>query len=252
MFETLTNLTDLAPGELMLCIGAIFLAAIVRGFAGFALSALIMASIVTIIPPIQLIPICFLLESTASMMMFRGGRKDADMRIVWGLAISASLGAPIGLYATTTLPVGTSKLVALVLLITLATLQLLKVRIAFLATRPGLYISGLMAGIATGLASIGGMVVALYVLSQDKAAKTMRASLVIYLSITMFTSLVYLLYYGMLDMTAVTRGLVFVPAVIAGVVTGSWLFRPALENFYKRFCLVLLLSLALISLTRAL
>ena len=252
MIETLANMTELAPGELILCTGAIFVAAIVRGFAGFALSALIMASVVTILPPVELIPVCFLLEATASLMMFRGGIKEADMRIVWGLAISSAVGSPIGLYATTTLPVDTSKLIALTLLIVLAALQLFKVRIPLLATRPGLYFSGLTAGIATGLASIGGMVVALYVLSQEKAARTMRASLVMFLAITMFTTLIYLLYYEVLDMMAARRGLVFAPVVIAGVLAGSWLFRPSLEGFYKRFCLVLLLSLAGVSLVRAL
>ncbi|MCO5132963.1 MAG: sulfite exporter TauE/SafE family protein [Phyllobacteriaceae bacterium] len=245
-------MTELAPGELILCTGAIFVAAIVRGFAGFALSALIMASVVTILPPVELIPVCFLLEATASLMMFRGGMKEADMRIVWGLAISSAVGSPIGLYATTTLPVDTSKLIALTLLIVLAALQLFKVRIPLLATRPGLYFSGLTAGIATGLASIGGMVVALYVLSQEKAARTMRASLVMFLAITMFTTLIYLLYYEVLDMMAARRGLVFAPVVIAGVLAGSWLFRPSLEGFYKRFCLILLLSLAGVSLVRAL
>jgi len=252
MIETLANMTELAPGELILCTGAIFVAAIVRGFAGFALSALIMASVVTILPPVELIPVCFLLEATASLMMFRGGMKEADMRIVWGLAISSAVGSPIGLYATTTLPVDTSKLIALTLLIVLAALQLFKVRIPLLATRPGLYFSGLTAGIATGLASIGGMVVALYVLSQEKAARTMRASLVMFLAITMFTTLIYLLYYEVLDMMAARRGLVFAPVVIAGVLAGSWLFRPSLEGFYKRFCLILLLSLAGVSLVRAL
>ena len=252
MIETLANMTELAPGELILCTGAIFVAAIVRGFAGFALSALIMASVVTILPPVELIPVCFLLEATASLMMFRGGMKEADMRIVWGLAISSAVGSPIGLYATTTLPVDTSKLIALTLLIVLAALQLFKVRIPLLATRPGLYFSGLTAGIATGLASIGGMVVALYVLSQEKAARTMRASLVMFLAITMFTTLIYLLYYEVLDMMAARRGLVFAPVVIAGVLAGSWLFRPSLEGFYRRFCLVLLLSLAGVSLVRAL
>ena len=252
MIEILANMTELAPGELILCTGAIFVAAIVRGFAGFALSALIMASVVTILPPVELIPVCFLLEATASLMMFRGGMKEADMRIVWGLAISSAVVSPIGLYATTTLPVDTSKLIALTLLIVLAALQLFKVRIPLLATRPGLYFSGLTAGIATGLASIGGMVVALYVLSQEKAARTMRASLVMFLAITMFTTLIYLLYYEVLDMMAARRGLVFAPVVIAGVLAGSWLFRPSLEGFYRRFCLVLLLSLAGVSLVRAL
>lgn len=252
MIEFLSQTTQLAPAELLIAAGAIFIAALVRGFAGFALSALIMAGVATIIPPPQLIPVCFLLEATASLMMFRGGLKNADMRIVWGLAIFSAIGVPIGLSLTTTIPVEASKLTALSLLILLAVLQLFKVRLAFLATSAGLYASGLAAGIATGLASIGGMVVALYVLSQDKPAGSMRGSLVMFLFIGMFTSLIYLLWFDLLDRTALSRALAFSPLVVSGVLIGSWLFRPSLEGFYKRFCLVLLLGLSAISLLRVL
>jgi len=250
MIETLSDFTLLAPEHLILCAGAIFIAAVVRGFAGFALSALIMASLVVIIPPVDLIPVCFMLEATASLLMFRGGLRDADMRIVWGLVIGSAVGLPIGLSLTTTVPVETSKLIALVLLILLAAMQLLRIRLRFLATTPGLYSSGLTAGIATGLASIGGMVVALYVLSQERSARNMRGSLVTYLFLGMFTSTIYLLLFGVLTSVSVQRALVFAPFVIAGVLIGSWLFRPSLEGFYKRFCLLLLLGLSLISLLR--
>jgi len=250
MIGYLAELTQLAPAQLWFCAGAVFLAALVRGFSGFALSAMIMATLVVIIPPIQLIPICALLEAVASIMMLRGGFRDADMSIVWGLVIGSAIGVPIGLSLTSILPIDASKLTALVLLIVLAAMQLMKIRLAFLATRPGLYISGLTAGIATGLASIGGMVVALYVLSQDRAARNMRGSLVMFLFLGMFTSFIYLFWFGILTKLSAWRALVFAPIVVAGVLVGSWLFRPSLESFYKRFCLLLLVALAVIGLVR--
>ena len=252
MIETLSDLTQLAPAHLLISVGAVFMAALVRGFSGFALSAMIMASLVVIIPPIHLIPVCFLLEAVASLLMFRGGIRDADMSIVWGLVIGSAVGVPLGLLLTTTIPVETSKMTALIVLIVLAAMQLMKIKIPLLATRPGLYLSGLTAGIATGLASIGGMVVALYVLSQDKAAKNMRGSLVMFLFLGMFTSIIYLIWFDVMTRTASLRALVFTPFVIAGVLIGSWLFRPSLEGFYKRFCLILLITLALIGMARML
>jgi len=250
MIEALSQLTQLAPSQLLVCAGAIFLAAIVRGFAGFALSALIMASLAVIIPPIDLIPICFILEGAASMLMFRGGLKEADMSVVWGLVIGSAVGLPVGLSLTTSIPLETSKLIALVLLIILAVMQLMRIRLRFLASRPGLYSAGLTAGIATGIASIGGMVVALYVLSQESAARNMRGSLVMYLFLGMFTSLVFLIWFDLLTQLSAQRAAVFAPMVIIGVLIGSWLFRPSLESLYKRFCLALLIVLAMAGLVR--
>lgn len=250
MIEQIANFTGLEPSEWLISSGVILMAAIVRGFSGFALSALIMAGLVVIIPPIQLIPLCFLLECCASILMVRGGIKDANMRIVQGLAIGSIIGTPIGLYATNILPIDTSKLIALCILLVLATAQLLKLRFSFLATTTGLYTSGLLAGIATGLASIGGMVVALYALSQDIPARQIRASLVTFLFLVMTTSSIYLYLYGMFDLTVFKRALAFAPLVIIGVLIGSWLFRPSLEGFYKRFCLILLITLAAFGLVR--
>ena len=137
-----------------------------------------MASAVLILPPKELIPVCWVLEMTASLMMVRGGIAEADKRIALGLAVSSALGVPLGLYLTTTLPVDQTRMLALVVLIALAALQLARVRLPFLASNFGLYASGLVAGVVTGIASIGGMVVALYVLAQDHPARVMRASLV--------------------------------------------------------------------------
>ena len=241
---------ELSPGALSYSIVAIFIASIVRGFAGFALSALIMASMAMVIPPVSLIPLCIILEMVASVLMFRGGLRDADRQVVVGLAIGSTIGVPLGLYATRALPTDVSRMVALILILVLAALQLTRSSPAFLATRPGLYASGLVAGIATGLASIGGMVVALYVLARDAPPRSMRASLVLYLFISMFTSSLWLASSGMLDSLAFKRAAVFAPLIIVGVLLGIRLFRPSLQPFYRRFCLLLLIALAVLGLVR--
>lgn len=242
----------LSPTELAIlaCIG--FAAGLVRGFSGFALSALVMASAVLILPPVQLIPICWCLEICASALMVRGGLADADRRIVTGLVIGGTLGTPIGLWLTTSIPIETSKLVALALILILGGLQLAKVRLAFLATIPALYVTGLVSGVATGLASVGGMVVALYVLSQNVEARRMRGSLVAYLLFTSAVSLVFQLYYDVMTTQAALRGAALALPTIIGVILGMRLFIPRFEPYYRPFCLVLLCGLAMFSLARTL
>ncbi len=248
--DTLLGLSNLSFWEFWVCVTVVFLAGVVRGFSGFALSALVMASLVVILPPIELIVVCWFLEMSASLLMVRGGVRQWDRSIVLGLVIGSSMGLPIGLYLTNTLPIDVSKTVALCIILALAALQLLNVRATFLATRTGVYVSGLTAGMATGLASVGGMVVALYVLAREAAAGKMRASLVMYLFISSLLSCIYLLFYGMFDVQAITRGLVMAPICMAGVLAGQALFRPKLEPYYKPFCLCLLMVLAAAGLVR--
>jgi uncharacterized membrane protein YfcA len=209
-----------------------------------------MACAATILPPIELIPICWVLELVSSALLVRGGWKDADKRVITALFIGSAIGTPIGIYLTTSLDVTTSTMIALVLVCTLATLQLAKIQMPFLATKPGLYGTGLTAGIVTGLASIGGMVVALYVLAQQKPARIMRASLILFLFLGSITSLVTYLAFGVMDETAAYRGLIFILPTVAGVLIGTRSFTPSLEKYYKPFCLTLLVGLASLGLAR--
>ena len=225
-------------------------AGIVRGFSGFALSAIVMASAVIILPPVQLIPICWWLEMSASVLMAKGGWAEADRGIVLGLVIGSTIGVPFGLMLTTAVSSETSKLLALAVIIALAATQLAKIRLPFLATTPGLYGSGFTAGVATGIASVGGMVIAIYVLSQDASAKKMRAALILFLFISALTSMITLLYFGVMTGTAATRGLALAIPTTLGVMLGQRLFNPTLAPYYKPFCLTLLCALAMASMTR--
>ncbi len=242
--------TELTLTQFWLLLAITIAAGIVRGFSGFALSAIVMASAATFIPPVQLIPICFWLELCASVLMARGGWQEADRSVVLGLVIGSAIGTPIGLALTVSMPVELSKLIVLILVIVLAVVQLAKLRIAFLATKAGLYISGLTAGVVTGLASVGGMVVALYVLSQDAPARKMRAALVLFLFVSSATSMIYLLYFEVMTMTAIKRAAVFAMPTFFGVMIGQRMFIPRLEPYYRPFCLTLLTGLAVAGLIR--
>ena len=248
----MTDLLGLTQTEILWLTAITFLAGMVRGFSGFALSAMVMATAVVFLPPVELIPMLWWLELSASLMMLKGGWADADRGIVTGLVIGNALGWPIGLWLTTTLPVETSKLVALAIIVTLAALSLAKLRLPFLATRAGLYGTGVTAGIVSGLAHVGGMVVALYVLASNAPARQMRGSLVLFLFAASLISMLILLAFGVMDLSGVTRGLAFAIPTLAGVFIGQRLFTERLAPYYRPFCLTLLIALAGTSLARTL
>ncbi len=250
MFDSLLTWTDLTGQEFAILTVIVIVAGIVRGFSGFALSAVVMASAVIILPPVQIIPICWWLEMMASVLMAKGGWQEADRGVVWGLVIGSTIGVPFGLMLTTSISPEASKLIVLALIITLALTQLAKIRLAFLATKPGLYGSGFAAGVATGIAGVGGMVIAIYVLSQNAAAAKMRAALVLFLFLGSITSMVMLLWFGVMNSTAAARGTSLALPTTLGVMIGQWMFVPRFAAYYRPICLSLLCALALASIIR--
>lgn len=240
----------LSPAEAALLAAIIFVAGLVRGFSGFALSALVMAAAATVVPPVSLIPVLWFQEMAASLMMARGGWREANRTVALLLVLGNWIGWPVGLMLTTSLPLAQSTLVALFLILVLALLQLGKLRIPGLASRAGTMVSGFFAGIAAGLAHVGGLVVALYVLAQDNSARQMRGTLVVYLFVASFGALIYLLWFGVMTQAAAIRGLAFVPVTLLSVWLGTKLFNPRWEPFYRPFCLGLLIFLAGVGLLR--
>lgn len=248
----LWNLFDLSGPDLALLTAIVFVAGIVRGFTGFAQSAFTLALAVMIIPPVEIIPLVWWHEVAASLLMLKSGWRDADKKAVLILTVASFTGTFVGMTLTVWMNPEMSSLVALVLLISLALLQLLKIRIRGLATPQGTVATGLLAGVATGLAGIGGMVVALFVLARDSQPNVMRATLVLFLLFTPIGSLFVLLGYGAMNATSATRGILLIPPVLLGVWIGTLLFTPRWQRYYRPICLWLLIGLAAVSLLRTL
>lgn len=250
MIDWILATTNLSGNDFAILIGLTLLAGLVRGFSGFALSAMVMATAVIILPPIELIPMLWWLEMSASILMLKNGWDGADKTMTYGLAIGATIGWPIGLALTVILPVAASKTLALAVIVILAVTLLAKIRMPFLATKTGLYGSGIISGIVSGVAGVGGMVVAVYVLAADAPAKVMRASLVLYLFLSAAISMVVLVAFGVMDTSGIARGLFFAIPTMVGVFLGQQLFTERLAPYYRPFCLILLIGLAMLGLAR--
>jgi uncharacterized membrane protein YfcA len=251
MGADLWPLLSLTLSEAIALAAICFVAGLVRGFTGFALSAFGLALAVLILPPVELIPVMWWLEMAASVVMLRHGWGGADMKAAVTLVVGSIFGLIIGLSLTTSIDVGLSQQIALCLLIALALLQLAKVRIPNLTTQTGTVSTGVVAGIATGLAGVGGMVVALYVLARNDDPAKMRATLVAFLFISSTTSLLTHLWFGTMNTTSTLRGFAFILPCVLGVLLGQRLFTPRFQPYYRPACLTLLIGLGAASLMRS-
>lgn len=251
MLNTISEFTNLAPDLLWVVIATSIFAGIIRGFTGFALSAALMAILANFIAPIDMVAICLLLEIIASLVMMRDGARNADMRVVWAMVIGSVIGTPIGYFVLTNIDQETSRIVALCVITSLAVLLFMKIKASILEGKSGPYIAGTGAGMAN-IASVGGMVVALYILARDRAAREMRGTLVMYLMISILGNIIFQLLYGLMTIEAFKRAGLMAPFVISGIIFGSYFFQPSLQKYYKPVCLLVLIAICLAGLIRQL
>ena len=243
---------DLTTGELAFAITATFVAGAVRGFTGFALSALIMATLTLILPPIELLPVCVLLELLASALLVRGGFAQADRAMILQLQSGALVGTPLGLALTTILDPNTSRLFVQSLILCLALAQLLRLRLPISPHPAATVATGVLSGFVTGIASIGGMVIALYTLARQMPPATVRASLILVIFIGGALTFLWQAAFGILTSISALRAAALAIPMVAGVLVGRAFFRPEFEKHYRPFSLSLLIALAAFGLVRAL
>ena len=228
--------------------GVMFAAFFVRGFTGFASSALAMVIAGPTFGPVFLIPVLFWQETAASLVLVRSGWKDADKLMAFLMAIGSAVALPLGVWLTLSISKDVSATVALLLIMVLAAMQLGRVRMDFLASNIGTFVTGMGAGIVTGLSGAGGMVVAVFALASSRDAKTVRASLVLFLLLGEITSFATYIAMGVMTWNTVVVGLVLIPICLFGVFLGQRLFVPKYEKYYRPVCLSLLIGIAALGL----
>ncbi|WP_319824949.1 sulfite exporter TauE/SafE family protein [Thalassovita sp.] len=225
-------------------IATVFVAGVVRGFTGFAASAVVMATGTLVLAPLDLLPICLLLEIVASVFLVRGGIKDADIKLVIPMIGFAFAALPFGLYLTQGMDPERSKLIALALVGGLAALQLARVPLPLGRGILPAAIVGSLAGLIQGLASVGGLVQALYVVALKMQARTMRGTMILGVMISGAIGLFWQLAMGVMTMQALMR----VAGILLPYLFGLWLgrryFTPENERYYRPISLSVLVMLA--------
>lgn len=242
----------LSPGLFAWLCLAVFLAGVARGFTGFAASATIMALCAAVIAPIDLIPICLVLELVASVLLLRGGLAEADRPLALTVQAGALLGVPLGLMLTRNLDPDLSRRVALALVAGLAGLQLARVPLPLGQGRAGAVVAGLLAGVVNGLASIGGLVHALYVMTRNLPPRRLRGTMILIIMIGGVLTLGWQLVLGVMTGQAALRAAALLLPFCLGLWLGRRHFTPENERHYRPVSLALLICLAGAGLAREL
>jgi uncharacterized membrane protein YfcA len=225
----------------------VFLAAIVRGYSGFGFSLLAITALSLIYGPAEIIPSIFLLEIAASLHLLPGLWRDIHWRSLIPLVISTGIGTPIGLMFLTSVPAAPMQ-IALGLFVFAVTCLLWK---GFaLKTMPGKIASttaGLAAGVANGAFGIGGPPVILFYFASPAGNIVGRATLVAYFLLTDTIGLVFLARENLVTTDSLMRTLIFLPALLAGVWLGARSFRNSDPVVFRKWVLVILAVLAIIT-----
>ena len=233
--------------SLAAAVAFIFVAAIVRGYAGFGFSLLAVTGLSLVYAPAEVIPSIFLLEIAASLHLLPDLWRDIDWRSVGWLTVGTAAGTPFGAAALSRLPAAPMT-VALAMFVLAATALLW--RGFALKSMPNAAATlgiGAAAGAANGAFGAGGPPVILFYFASPAGHAVGRASMIAYFLLTDAIGLAFLGREGLVTAAAGVRALIFLPALLAGVWYGARRFKGADPARFRRWVLAILAALALMT-----
>ena len=230
----------------------ILAASILRGFTGFGFGLAAVPLLSLALPPTRAVPLVVALQAVVGLVGLRSAWSLCDWRAVRGLVPGLLIGVPIGLLILTRLPPNQVRL-AIGLLIAASVLLLW--RGARLPPRPSRSVTlgvGTVSGIMSGLSSMGGPPIVVYLLALSHSAARVRATSIVYFLLSALVSALPMIWRGLIDQDVLLWTACCVPVLFGGSWIGTWAFTRAAERHHRSTALIVLSLLSAILIARAL
>lgn len=234
--------------QLLLAMAATVLAGIVRGFSGFG-SAMMQAPVFAILyAPAEAVGTMAILGTAASFQLLPSTIRDAHWREVVPMSLAALVTVPMGAYVLLAISAGVMRRAIAAMVLAMVLLLMSGLRYPFRTNPLGASVIGGISGVINGATGVGGPPAVLYLLASTNTATTNRATLInYYVFLGLFTT-GSLAWHGVITPQVLWRSLIILPVQIGSLWFGSWLFRRASDQLYRRIALGLLLAVALFGL----
>ncbi len=231
---------------------AVLAAALIRGYAGFGFSAIVVASLSLLLPTREVVPLVIVLEIVASVQMFPKVWKQINWRLVGWIILGSLPLVPWGQAALVWVSQDVIRVVCAVLLLLAVGLTARGVQFGLPSAPKGWLFIGAISGFVNGLCAMGGMWMMVLLLSSTITVATLRASLVAYFFVGDLYASASAVLQGLLDWMIIWRCLAALPFLMLGIYLGSKKFASTSEETYRKVVFTILAVLAVLLAVRGL
>ena len=238
----------LATDGLIWLVVAVFVAGLVRGFAGFGSAMIIMPVASSILSPVEAVIFLICAELVGPIPNTPAAWRDGTLREVGLLVLGAVLALPLGLWALTSMDPTAFGWVVSISVSTLLVLTISGWRLKGALTQRLIVAAGAVGGSMTGFAGIPGPPVIMLYMASTLPVKTIRANFLLYLVGLDLILFPVLWAFGLMNWSIAFLGvLVGIPNLIANVI-GARLFDPSVERLFRNVAYLVIAVSAIIGL----
>jgi uncharacterized membrane protein YfcA len=232
--------------------GVALFAGIVRGFAGFGLSAFIVAGMSLALSPQQIVPAAMMLEILASLSLLRSVWRDVAWHWIGPLLAGYAVAVPLGVWCLAVLPEAPLRAAVSVVIFAAALMMLRGWHPQWrdtIALRLG---TGVGSGFLSGLSSIGGMFAATILFTTSLPAARFRATLIILFFLSAWYGLTWAGLQGLVTGDTTLWAAWLLAPMLIGIAIGHHFFARSAEAQFRRKVLTVLAAVAALGFLRAL
>lgn len=235
----------LSPGTLAFLLAVALVAGLARGFSGFGGALIFMPLASTAISPQLASATLLLADGVTALTLIPNAAVTAPKRDPLLLAAGALIGAPLGTLALVHLPDTWLRWGISVMVLAMLALLASGLRYRGRSTSPMSIGVGLVSGLFSGAAQLGGPPVVAYLIGRDMPGRAVRASLILFFAMSSLISAASYGLNGLLTVPAVLLAALVAPVFALGLFIGSRLFGFASESLFRLVCFGLIAAAAL-------
>ena len=233
---------------LALCV--VFLGGLSRGFTGFGAALIIVPVLIIVYGPIPAVVLMSLIEFPGVLQLARTATREADWRALAPLCLAAAITVPLGAWSLAVLDAETVRRGIAAMVVVFAVLIATGWRYKGEVTKLLSACVGFFSGFCSGVASLGGPPVVMFLIAKGSNAAQTRAGIVAYFALAMALRLAAFGWYDLYTQDAIVLSLVLAPVYMAGIWIGSRFFKGASETMFRWVVIILVLITGTVALVK--
>ncbi len=233
---------------LILLIGAVLIAGVVRGFSGFGTALIFVPIAATVAEPIWVILIMMIFDIFGTLFLMPRAWRDGEPKDVAILSIGALITLPFGVYLLTRLDPNLFRWLVSALSFGMLILLMSGWRYRQVLNTFATLSVGMCGGFLAGVAALPGPPVILSYMSSPRKPKVIRGNTMMYLFLVDILTILIFAIKSLLVLVPILVGALLVAPYALGGYIGQRIFNPEKESVYRSIAYIIIAASALIGL----